>query len=59
MTVAMGVVGGVLMLTMMVGMMFGMHRGHKKHKDKGGEKPPAVSTTTAPGGEPAPTEHSH
>lgn len=55
----MTVVMVAVMVPVMLGMMFFMHRGHGKHKDQGGEKPPAVSTTTAPGSEPAPAEHSH
>lgn len=59
MTIAMGVVGGVLMIGMMLGMMFGMHGRKGKGHDHGGEKPPAVSTATAPGADPAPAEHVH
>lgn len=46
-----------VMGVMMVGMMFGMHRKHKGHA--GREKPVASSTSTAPGAELAPAEHSH
>ena len=53
MTVVMIAVMGV----MMVGMMFGMHRKHKGHAGK--EKPVVMSTSTAPGAEPAPAGHSH
>lgn len=47
-----------VMGVMMVGMMFGMHRKH--HKGHAGKENPVVmSTSTAPGAEPAPAGHSH